>query len=403
MSLNVITSDVIHFCNICSKPIATESAYKRHLSYCRRTQGRPRKRPRSCKECHSAKAKCSFESECSRCKAKGLYCVYEQPGASALIINANNNYGSVSSSPNSYPDPFYQPPPYCDFGSPSSLPLPSTSPRSILELRADPVARHGAGFILESIRSLPLMMISRETFSWYTHGHWYQSKLPQTIVRCSELATLYAERRPSPRDPFWTLLEEENRRLLQDLPNCSLRDMVFAMQVQIIYMIMFALGHASLAEIPQVRLQMLMTFDLYGIKATEMDNNVWFPPERLDDPNVTWEDWIFAEVRRRLAITWFLLSRVMDLKFGVMCPSVSNCRSLPLPAPDSIWNARTREEWESSRKVHSNCCWESLKSFGDLITARSYPPDSEPFQQLNKWHANCDKLGLLLTLATSMV
>lgn len=147
-----------------------------------------------------------------------------------------------------------------NFGSSTSLSLPASSPRSIADLVADPVAQHSAGVILESVRGLPLMMASRETFSWFSHGFWYQPKLPQSIARCSELANLYTSR-ASAEDNLWSAVNEENRQLLRDLPGYSLNEMISGMQAQIIYMVMFALDSCS-GGIPEIRLQMLMTFDV---------------------------------------------------------------------------------------------------------------------------------------------
>ncbi|KAL7625849.1 hypothetical protein AAE478_005072 [Parahypoxylon ruwenzoriense] len=283
------------------------------------------------------------------------------------------------------------------FGASANLDLPVSSPRSILDLRADPAAQHSAIFILEAIRGLPLTMTSRETFSWFSHGYWYQPDLPQNIARCSELAKLYIDRKSPDDDSFWPMVDEENRRLLRDISTYSFDGLISGMQAQIIYMIMFALDSRSTNEVPGVRLQMLMAFE----KCTEIDECAWFFIDELENPSVTWEEWVHAETRRRCAIIWFLLSRVIDLKFGVLCSSITSCRSLPLPSPGSLWSARTRTEWESFRKMH--CREPSLRTFGDLIEARSYPSNSERGRKLNKWHASCDKLGLLLTLATSMI
>ncbi|KAI2465236.1 hypothetical protein F4781DRAFT_410046 [Annulohypoxylon bovei var. microspora] len=410
MSINTMPLDVIKFCNLCNKPIATESAYKRHASYCRRTRDRPRKRPRSCKECHSAKVKCSFEPECSRCKYKGLRCIYEKPVSSSLTAKENGQSGGLPSPADSHGLIMERPifslarissrSSISNFGSSTSLDVPPSSPRSIVALRADPVAQQSAKFILESFRALPLTMVSREAFSWFSHGYWFQPKLLQNIARCSEVANLYVDRKSLPADSFWTIINQENRRFLRELPSCSLREVLSGMQAQIVYMIMFALDNISSHDTPEITLQMLMTFELYGKKAFELDCNVWFP---LDDPNMTWEDWVYIETQRRCTTTWFLLSRVIDLKFGVMCSSVSNCRRLQLPAPGSLWNARTRGEWEAARQIHCRDQMKLLRTFGDLIEARSCPPNSDHGQELNRWHASCDKLGLLLALATTMV
>ncbi|KAI0380885.1 hypothetical protein F5Y04DRAFT_93670 [Hypomontagnella monticulosa] len=415
MSVHLVAADTtIRFCTLCNKPIATESAYKRHLSYCRRTQGQPRKRARSCKECHSAKTKCSFEPECSRCKSKGLDCIYEKPVLPISTARRSRTYGDVygdaSNTTNSYVHSMTlfnsssESNDSCSslFGSAASLDLPASSPRPIVELRSDPVAAHSAKFVLEAMRGLPRTMVNRESFSWFNHGFWHQPELPQNLAKCTDFAITYVKSQ-SKDDSFWSIINQENKRLLSDLPHNSLSDLISGMQAQVIYMIMFTLDHSSLEEIPEIRLNMLMTFELYGKKSNELDPFTFFPISDIDNCDVTWEEWIHIESRRRCAITWFLLSRVMDLRFGVMCPSVSNYRALPLPSPGVLWSARTRAEWEAHREVHFQARSTSLRTFGDLIEARSAPSGSELGRELDRWHASCDKLGLLLTLATTMV
>lgn len=287
------------------------------------------------------------------------------------------------------------------FGASNSLGV--SWPRSVADLSADPVAQHSVRFILEAVRGLPLTLTKREAFSWFNHGYWYQPKLPRNVAKCSELANLYVNRKSSADESLWLTIDQENRQLLRDLHTYPLNELVSGMQAQIIYMIMFALDKYSIYGIPEVSLKMLMTFELYCKKCVEIDKCTWVIVDEPDAPDVTWEEWLHNETRRRCAITWFLLSRFMDLKFGVTCPSVTNCRALPLPSPASLWSARTRGEWEASRKCHGERSLDSLRTFGDLLDARSSPPDSDRGRQLDRWHATCDKLGLLLTLATTLV
>ncbi|KAH8429244.1 Zn(II)2Cys6 transcription factor domain-containing protein [Aspergillus melleus] len=67
------------FCNLCQKPFTHEASRNRHVSYCRRSRDRPRVRHQSCQACSAAKARCSFQPQCSRCRHKGLECVYDHP------------------------------------------------------------------------------------------------------------------------------------------------------------------------------------------------------------------------------------------------------------------------------------------------------------------------------------
>lgn len=147
------------------------------------------------------------------------------------------------------------------FGSACSLDLPASSPRLITELRSDPVAAHSAKFVLEAMRGLPRTMVGRESFSWFNHGFWYQPELPQNLAKCTDFAVTYVKRQ-SKDDSFWSIISQENKRLLGDLPHNSLSDLISGMQAQIIYMIMFALDHSSMDEIPEIRLNMLMTFEV---------------------------------------------------------------------------------------------------------------------------------------------
>ncbi|KAI0158043.1 hypothetical protein GGR52DRAFT_577011 [Hypoxylon sp. FL1284] len=409
MSVNVVPSETIRFCDLCHKPISTESAYARHVAYCRRNRNRPRKRQKSCKECHSAKAKCSFEPECSRCRLKGLRCVYEAPVASSAHAletvqhpqNAPNIAASVS---HGVPDTIHSSASTslpASFGSSYSLGL--SWPRSVADVTADPVAQHSVKLILESVRGLPLSLTSRETFSWFSHGYWYQPELPRNMAKCLELVNLYVDRKPSADDSLWAVVDQETRRLLNEFPPYPSDDLVSGIQAQIIYIIMAALDRYSASGIPEIRLNTLMSLELYFKKSFQTHECVWVLVDELNVPDMTWEKWLWNESRRRCSITWFLLSRFMDLKFGVICPSITDCRSLPLPSPASLWNARSRSEWESSRNYHRQNSQGSLKTFGDLLDARSSPPGSDLSKQLDRWHASCDKLGQLLTLATVLV
>ncbi|KAI0835214.1 hypothetical protein F5Y06DRAFT_299888 [Hypoxylon sp. FL0890] len=166
-------------------------------------------------------------------------------------------------------DPLLYNSPLTNFGASTSLRLPATSPRSVVALRADPVARHSAIFILESIRGLPLTVINR----------------------CTEIANLYINHKFFGEDSFWPIVNQENRHLLRVLPDSSFDEL------------------------------------LVGI-CHEIDENVWSLLTGwmiLAKPEKT------GFLQRRdggtSTITWVLLSRVMDLKFGVI--HVSQHQQLP--------------------------------------------------------------------------
>lgn len=115
-------TDGVSFCSICSKPFVKRkfrshqcqfsavidsisvSSYKRHISYCRRTQHQSRVRHRSCRACGFAKAKCSFGNPCSRCTKKELPCEYDTASRRRNPSTSLSTPGSHSESLVSSPD-----------------------------------------------------------------------------------------------------------------------------------------------------------------------------------------------------------------------------------------------------------------------------------------------------------
>ncbi|KAI1342044.1 hypothetical protein F5Y15DRAFT_331230 [Xylariaceae sp. FL0016] len=419
--------ETIRFCGICDKPISTESAYTRHTSYCRRRQGRPKKRNRSCKACHAAKTRCSFQSPCSRCQLKGLDCAYEK--VRPRTVSGQDDRKHMASEPSvpvgrsAHPEPLSSRPlarfrdtpktsaspsarrSYPASFTDASLDRPASAPRLATELSADASVQSSASLLLETIRGLPLMMCRRETFPDFVHKHWDTGtpQLPENLIQCVEIARLYADAEHD-KSRFLTAMEDENKRLLRRLPEYDAKEDVLAgIQAQLVYIVMYALDNGTADTVLDIRLQMLMTLEYYCIACHKMDNFAPYDISQMDDPKETWEEWIYAETRRRCAITFFLFSRIVDVKFGATCYSVLKYRSLPLPSPGHIWQARTREEWRAAREIHREESENPLKTFGDLVDARKEPPETESGRQLSEWHSRCDRFGLLLTVATSMV
>jgi hypothetical protein len=69
----------------------SETSYSRHISYCRKTQNRPRIRKKACKACNSAKSKCDFSVPCQRCALKGYECSYEEPSRKVATVQRHRS------------------------------------------------------------------------------------------------------------------------------------------------------------------------------------------------------------------------------------------------------------------------------------------------------------------------
>jgi hypothetical protein len=60
---------------------------------------------------------------------------------------------------------------------------------------------------------------------------------------------------------------------------------------------------------------------------------------------------------------------MVHIKIGVPCDTFKGFREIPLPAPNSLWGARTRSEWQSEYELYKTMPRMGLELFGDLIDA----------------------------------
>ncbi|RYP41346.1 hypothetical protein DL767_001103 [Monosporascus sp. MG133] len=174
------------------------------------------------------------------------------------------------------------------FGSSAGLHLDISAPRRVTDLRADPVAQHNSHFLLQAMRGLPLMVARQETLPWFIHVSVFEtSRVPETIANCVGISRLYLERQSHQRkDSLWPVIDVENKRFLRNVQEESKEDLLLSKQVQILYTVMCTLDNMSELGIPEIRLQMLMTFQLQYI-----DEHLSLADDSLGDLEETWRDW----------------------------------------------------------------------------------------------------------------
>jgi hypothetical protein len=182
----------------------------------------------------------------------------------------------------------------------------------------------------------------------------------------------------------------------------SKEDVLAAVQAQLIYIIMrVAVGDAQKSA--ECNLQMLVTFQILCEHFTKLCEEPFCLPEKWS-PRSTWNDWVFAESRRRTACVWFLISRVVSIKTGIPCDAIESYRTLPLPCPETLWEASTRDAWVSEYDVYGAITPHAgLNSFGSLIESNKRGEEPTHARRLDVWNAQADKLGSLLNAAVSMV
>ncbi|KUJ22450.1 uncharacterized protein LY89DRAFT_693830 [Mollisia scopiformis] len=450
----------MRLCGICHKPFLKETSYNRHISYCRRTQTRPRTRVRSCRACSLAKTKCNFHSPCLRCTKRDLDCVYDTK------VSASTSTAQVDGEDQAQIDTSDFPPtslPGCDFNlnhmftpggaidtdesqlrvdmdwntlglTAADLELPKDSlpelPWSTWTHRdeyalilsghsdpserpyseylspvptSDPVLQFTANMLIQMLRAFPQMMLRRETLPAFIHGHWYRPSgttglaLPEPLVNCMGLAQVFAAHNPESKPFLWRTVKTEQRSFIekQDKRQFSRDGLLAAVQAQIIYIIMKVTDNSKFEQ--DLNLEMIITFQALCESFRELCNEPFCQDERMY-PSFSWEDWVFAESRRRTVLVWFLIAQTVRIKIGVPCDAFEDFRNLPLCSSKSLWEARTRLAWQSEYEVYKNMQRTELESFGDLIDAYKERDVGANQLRLDAWIARADNLGVLLSL-----
>ncbi|KAH6670595.1 hypothetical protein B0J14DRAFT_99524 [Halenospora varia] len=484
-------------CPLCQKPYSVESSYRRHVIYCRRTQSQPKSRQRSCRACNSAKAKCTFEAKCGRCRKKGLQCIYDKPSSygtrshssdkseildinnsdiSALtpaLLQVSGNGGVLNDTFSSNVQDLFlpstdamgqQPPhqqhyPTFDTRQVSSQPfdtdpqpfenslithlmanggcplqesrpskllwsfwenqenyfsnyvdmyersIPRPCALSCLKM-ADPVAQNNAALLAQSLRSFSAMMLRKETFPPFIHSHNAllpspkNACLPAPLAICMSIAQIFASRNPETQDFLWSTIRSEQQRLADQIQNLSGRDTLAAVQASSIYVIMRVAD--GTCQTQEQDLQMLLQFQ----DLCESFRQIYHEPFSLTEvekPSSNWDDWVFAESRRRSSCLWFLIGRIVSIRTGIQCDAVHAFRIIPLPSPKSMWEARCASEWEAERDHACRNLNHGMATFGDLIDAHREATQQSNARTLDIWNAGADNLSSLLNLAIAMV
>ncbi|TVY33874.1 hypothetical protein LSUB1_G005142 [Lachnellula subtilissima] len=269
----------------------------------------------------------------------------------------------------------------------------------------DPVSNFTANIIMQMLCAFPQMMLRRETLPPFIHGHWYRAStatepaLPKPLVNCTSIAQVFASQNLECKPFLWNSIKTElqvaNEKTTQ---RESLReDLLAAIQAQLIYMMMRVIDNSNRkADLN------LDTYENLCESFKELCNEPFCQDERLY-PSHTWEDWIFAESRRRTVLVWVLIAQIVSIKIGVSCHICDNYREIPLPSPKGLWEARTRSCWQTENEVYKTMPRGGLESFGDLIDACKHSGIKPNKLKLNAWNTTVDNLGMLLGLGAAIL
>ncbi|VUC29123.1 unnamed protein product [Clonostachys rosea] len=449
--------EFFRLCPICRKAFVKDHSFKRHLSYCRKAQFKRKGRPKPCDGCSLAKTKCSLdEPTCHRCRSKDLRCVYGAKLLEELFQNPDLQHGIPSGSPSDLH--FEQMPtagdppanltgtldPLPGFNSHPTLPESSwpfasshisniqesvtestritseslqslvifplneiapTQPTEAVDepatLKAlkqpNPEAEASATIIMHCIRSYPQMMLRRQTFPPFIHPHWHTEKLPENLVNCMSIAQLFVTRTPENSPFLWRTIDNEVGRFENEAESMDAKAVQTAVQAILIYLVMLAVDEAEDMSIRGGRL--IEAFQMLSFRTRDLCGGLFLAPPECTHPSLSWEDWIFAESRRRINCFFFAIREVIQAKADTPCVPPDAHRQVALCSAKTMWEARSREEWEAERAIQNmGRLHIDLWNLGALLDAQRHPEDPMYAQLLEIWGANTDKMGVLMSV-----
>ncbi|GAM91293.1 hypothetical protein ANO11243_093410 [Dothideomycetidae sp. 11243] len=88
---------------------------------------------------------------------------------------------------------------------------------------------------------------------------------------------------------------------------------------------------------------------------------------------------------------------------GLAYDPMQSYRTIPLPGPKLLWEARTRAAFDKEFSAGGVLRSSGLISLGDLMDAQQSSHLADSAQKLDRWNASVDNLGLLLGLVGPML
>ncbi|KAF5669357.1 C6 finger domain-containing protein [Fusarium circinatum] len=257
--------------------------------------------------------------------------------------------------------------------------------------------QHASRVIMQMLYAYPQMMLRRQTFPPFIHPHWHEKTLPETLGSCISLAQLFAARTPETEPFLWRMVAAEEERFREKLHAFSPREVHLCLEAMLIYMMMSMSEPDSGSNGRTSRL--FETAELIGSRFLELAGN--YSTSELSEPSLTWQDWIFAESRRRMSCLWLIIGCVITIENGKKCSICSDMCSLPLPSSRLLWEARSLEEWQTEKAFFDMSC--PMTTLGELVEAKANAGNPLEAQRLQNWEMGSDKMSAMLNIAVEFV
>ncbi|OAQ69638.1 C6 finger domain-containing protein [Pochonia chlamydosporia 170] len=219
------------------------------------------------------------------------------------------------------------------------------------------------------------------------------------LSTCLSLVRMCERPVPGSESTVADLLRREMASLYTNRTNCDNLVMLAAFQAFLIYAmsLFYKLGQGSHGS---VREAMMNLQDLAGLSCRQgLVCN-----EELQRVRPSWEAWIIAEAKRRTLFTMYLFDGVLSSIDGLPTYLGTELQGLPAPASKDLWEADTRELWETSYSLHL-ADWPT----GQLRIDELWPMPEEADEsaildrrnRVDRWLEDVDSYSMMLYAVTS--
>ena len=118
----------------------------------------------------------------------------------------------------------------------------------------------------------------------------------------------------------------------------------------------------------------------------------------------SWEEWIVTETKRRTLYVMYLFDSILSAHEGLPTYLGTELEGLPAPASKSLWQAKTRSDWERAYNIHLAEWTERSLSIDELWPVPEGFTESETAtrqMRIDRWLEDVDEFGTMLFAVVS--
>ncbi|KAA8619664.1 hypothetical protein PtrSN002B_001259 [Pyrenophora tritici-repentis] len=307
---------------------------------------------------------------------------------------------------------------------------PSSNVRSMMPRpKMHPGADRAASLVFFTLKSYPLML-RQSTLPPFIHPSYVsftkEGTTTEPLENCITLMHMMASGVQGSRKLFWRNVRQECERICDQNQSLNKWELLGAMQALSIYvLIRLDEGETEhnnfdyLLERAVILIAMQLSHDDFDCQT----HHVSCSSKSESD----WQDWVYKESRRRLAVIYRILNKLIFFGPAAMCDMPAEFVIAPLPAKRQLWEAKNAEEWklESQKEPREQVSY-ALAVDGEIVKLDQrrlscrdawlpYTPSDEyrnlqNLQNRNsnsaawwaEWCSGMDSMGGLILLAASM-